>query len=147
MNAPDFPDDNSGIPPTATTTSLAASQALALTSLAFDFDGVIHRYSKGWHDHTIYDSPIDGAFEALHELMAKGYCVFILTARPAEQVIHWCREFTPRCMDFRLIPKSVVYWDMQNVVGVTNRKLPARFYVDDRALRFTNWTDTLNYFR
>ena len=28
--------------------------------LGLDFDGVIHKNSKGFHDGTIYDEPLDG---------------------------------------------------------------------------------------
>ena len=59
-----------------------------MASIAVDLDGVIHRYAKGWHDGSIYDEPIDGAFEALRELMKK-YAVFILTTREAESVAAW----------------------------------------------------------
>lgn len=32
---------------------------------------------------------------------------------------------------------------MQGLVLVTDRKLPAIAYIDDRAVRFTNWPDAL----
>ena len=34
-------------------------------TIAVDFDGFIHKYSKGWHDGSIYDEPVEGAAEAL----------------------------------------------------------------------------------
>jgi len=52
-----------------------------MKTVALDFDGVIHKYSKGWHDGTIYDDPIEGAFEYMKSLMEEGYCVFILSTR------------------------------------------------------------------
>ena len=49
--------------------------------LLVDFDRVIHRYSKGWHDGTIYDKPVDGAVEALKSLQAQGWQIIIFTTR------------------------------------------------------------------
>lgn len=114
-------------------------------SIALDFDGVIHRYSKGWHTKDIYDPPNEGAYDALWELSHR-FGVFIFTARPAADVIAWCQQQFPE-MVFEEIGPDVRYWDRKNVIGVTNRKLPAVAYVDDRGIRFTNFRDILNYFR
>ena len=35
------------------------------------------------------------------------------------------------------------FWDDQTKIFVTNRKLPAVAYIDDRGIRFTNWRQAL----
>jgi hypothetical protein len=110
-----------------------------MASIAVDFDGVIHRYSKGWSDGSIYDEPIEGAFDALRDLM-KTYAVFILTTRNAEAVAVWMQheggfEVTTRA------PKQ--FWNKKGVLLITNHKLPAVAYIDDRAVRFHDWAQTL----
>lgn len=50
------------------------------SSIALDFDGVIHRYSRGWGDGKIYDPPMDGAPEAI-ERLNKEFNLVIFTAR------------------------------------------------------------------
>lgn len=114
-------------------------------AISVDFDGVIHRYSLGWHDDTIYDPPMPGAREALAEML-KYHSVFIMSARPAAQILLWCTRHFPE-IEFALVPQDTRYWDVRGVVGITNRKLPALCYIDDRAIRFTNWQDVLNYVR
>jgi hypothetical protein len=113
-------------------------------TIAIDFDGVIHRYSKGWHDGTIYDEPMEGALEAIHRLMGN-YAVFIHTTRDPRAVVEW---FSKQHFPFLVnaIPEDTKFWGQKFVLGVTNRKLPAIAYIDDRGLRFTNWRDMLNYF-
>lgn len=32
-------------------------------TICVDFDGVIHKYSKGWQGDVIYDEPVEGAKE------------------------------------------------------------------------------------
>lgn len=91
-----------------------------------DFDGVIHAYSKGWHDGTAYDPPMPLAFEGLRVLEDKGYDVVIFSTRPAEQIIPW--------LDKHGFPRY----------QVTDQKLPAQFILDDRAVRFTDWDSALD---
>lgn len=99
-------------------------------TLAIDFDGVIHRYSQGWADGTIYDEPMPGARDALAVLIDKGWRVVVLTSRASDadkraEVMEW--------LDMHDIP----YHD------VTNVKVAAMLYIDDRALRFTDWQDAM----
>lgn len=61
-------------------------------TIAVDFDGVIHKYSKAYHDGSIYDGPVEGARDALRLLKKKGYKVVIFTARPnAEEIDGWLK--------------------------------------------------------
>jgi len=112
--------------------------------LSIDFDGVIHEYSRGWVTPEIYDPPMPGTHDALKRLL-HDYAVHILTARDSREVIKWCRKQFPD-IRFKLIPASAKYWEVKDVIGVTNIKLPAIAYVDDRGIRFTSWKDILNHF-
>ena len=49
-------------------------------SIAIDFDGVIHRNSKGFHDRTIYDDAIEGSYESL-EKISKIYRIILFTCK------------------------------------------------------------------
>lgn len=106
-------------------------------TIAVDFDGVIHRYSKGWHDGTCYDEPMPGAEEGLKKLMKK-YSVFIFSTRDSRQIQDWMAQHMQ-------IPTVIItsekFWNNQLAIGITDRKLPAIAYVDDRAVRFSNWNE------
>ena len=51
-----------------------------IKNIAVDFDGVIHDFSKGWHDGTCYGDPLPGSLEALRSL-SKKFNVIIFTAK------------------------------------------------------------------
>lgn len=98
-----------------------------------DFDGVIHRYSKGWHDGTAYDDPMPGAFEALDRIEGAGYSIVIFSTRDGDQIRDWFRRHG---------------WDDAGGsdagdLHITNEKLPAVAMIDDRAIRFTEWSEAL----
>lgn len=108
-------------------------------SIAVDFDGVIHRYGKGWHDGTVYDEPMPGAREALARIHQR-YRVVILTTR-VNPGLHGG--------DAQLA--SVEVWLERHgfVKGehydeVTHEKVPALVYIDDRALHFVDWDQALD---
>lgn len=111
-------------------------------TLAIDFDGVIHKYSKGWNDGSVYDEPMPGAFEGIQRLQENGYSVFIHSTRPAPQIVEWLSSHGVAATE---VPEDTLFWNSP-MIGVTNRKLPAIAYIDDRAVRFHNWTDVLNYY-
>ncbi len=114
-----------------------------MPTVAVDFDGVIHRYSRGWDDGTIYDPPLEGAVEGLRALMLD-FAVFVHTTRSPVAVAVWLRE---QGLDARPDvpgdPDPPEFWRFRGVLLVTNRKLPAVAYIDDRAIKFESWAQTL----
>jgi hypothetical protein len=88
--------------------------------ISIDFDGVIR--------DCMTDKPIEGAKQALKWLTNKGYTWVICTGRDDLE--------------------SVEKWLHKNGITAkpTNRKIKAKAYIDDRAIRFINWKDVLNYF-
>ncbi|QYC54003.1 polynucleotide kinase [Gordonia phage Nithya] len=90
-----------------------------------DFDGVIHKYSKGWSDGTAYDGPMPFAKEGLKEIEELGYEVVIFSTRDANQIKEWLKKHE--------FPEY----------EVTNVKKPATFILDDRAIRFKSWWQSL----
>lgn len=128
-------------------------------TFSVDFDGVIHRYRRGWGDGSIYDGPVPGAIAGLNELLLQD-AVFVLTSRNPEPVRSWLQQFEfdvttdERCRTC-LDPArpgtcphckgsgQLTSWTQRGLLLVTGRKLPALRYVDDRALRFESWEQTL----
>lgn len=111
-------------------------------TIAIDFDGCVHEYSKGWQDGTIYDPPIPGAFESLRTLM-QDHAVFIHTSRDPAQVATWitARSGIPAVIEHP--DRLHRFWNKRDRLLVTDRKLPALAYIDDRGIRFTDWDQAL----
>lgn len=116
--------------------------------MAVDFDGVLHDYGKGWHDGTIYGDWNPGAVTALSQLMHQ-HAVFIHTTRNAGQVARWIEQSSGRAFECTTrLPRTWYgrrrpFWNTQGVLLVTDRKLPAVAYIDDRAVRFVDWWQSL----
>jgi hypothetical protein len=107
-------------------------------TVAVDFDGVIHAYRRGWQDGTIYDEPVPGALKALRMLLTE-FAVYVHTARKPAPVCAWlCERGIPAVTGMQ-----GAFWDVRDRVLVTDRKLPAIAYIDDRGIRFTDWAQAL----
>lgn len=97
-----------------------------METLAIDFDGVIHD-----KDHPIegrrMGGPIDGSKEALIRLKQLGYriVIFSVWADKPKVISDW--------MNYYQVPFD----------EITNIKPQAKYYIDDKAIRFQNWHDTL----
>lgn len=115
----------------------------AKLAIALDFDGVIHDYAEGWGDGEIRGKPTDRAFEVIRTLLERDYAVFIFSARRPEQIRDWLLRFEPfigsdeaSAIPLELIPEHQRFWQTPRVLGITDRKVPAKIYVDDRAHLF-----------
>lgn len=97
--------------------------------IACDFDGVLCKRNGIPTVMKDDDKPMEGALEAINLLLGQGHYVWVFTSNPA--------------------PDKVRAWLTQNgfpELEITNIKKPAHVYIDDRAIRFTNWQDMRKYF-
>lgn len=107
-------------------------------TLCIDFDGVIHNYSKGFQDGTLYDGPSDGLKSALEKLVKK-YRLICWTARlndphskaTKKDIINWLKKYD-----------VYKYFD-----GISGTKIPALAYIDDHGIHHTSWKDTMKQLR
>lgn len=112
-------------------------------NIAIDFDGVIHKCSKGYHDGTIYDEPIEGALESLEILKNMGFNIIIFS----------CKSRSDRPL-VNNINGTQMIWDwfekykcQHLITDVVKEKPRALIYIDDKGYRFENWKDTMNFLK
>jgi phosphoglycolate phosphatase-like HAD superfamily hydrolase len=108
-------------------------------TLGLDFDGTICQ-KQSYGDGLIYQTPTDGAVEAIKKLKDAGYKLVVFTTRlnpdfggdivwKHKQIVEWLQKY------------GIPYDE------VTNHKPEAMAYIDDRAVRFQgNWLSITNYF-
>ena len=107
-------------------------------TIAIDFDGVIHRNSKGFHDGTIYDEPINGVKKGLEYL-----------SKSCKLVVYSCKANPKRPLvdgktGIELIWEWLNKYNLEKYIDdVTYYKPNAKYYIDDKAIRFISWNQTI----
>lgn len=102
-------------------------------TLCVDFDGVIHRYSEGWKDGSIYDTMTDGfivwAAEAREHFELVIYSSRSKTDLGRGQMVDWMIE---QLNHEQAVVPPVTVDDFE----FAHEKPPAFLTIDDRAIRF-----------
>jgi FMN phosphatase YigB (HAD superfamily) len=106
-----------------------------------DFDGTVHKYSKGYFNAQIYDVPTDDAKEALQFLKNEGFEIVIYTTRLSQ-------ELHPET--YKVNEQAIRNWmDRYGIPfdRITAEKLLALIYIDDNGFRFSNWKDNIQFLK
>lgn len=122
-------------------------------TLCIDYDGVIHDYTKGWQDGSIYGNIVPGFIAWVAETHAKGFDIVIYSSRSkAPGGIEAMRAWLERQLAGRLMPTEAAHW--MSLLSFAHEKPAAWLTIDDRAIRFDgDWTapelqpDALRAFR
>ena len=122
---------------------------MAKKTIVFDFDGVIHTGYKGWKDGSIYGKIDYELLDYISQLM-KNYYIVISSNRPAEQIVDFMNNLDLPELKFEVFNKDLdknMYWNKDNVIGVTNEKAVGILYVDDRGFKYSNLEDLKNFIK
>jgi hypothetical protein len=111
-----------------------------VNNLGIDFDGVIHDDYLGFHDGTIYGDLIPGSKESL-ELLAKNYKLIIFTAKAKPS-----RPLVNGKTGIELIWEWLSKNGLSHLISEVTAEKPRAFaYIDDKAIRFSNWQATIDF--
>ena len=107
-----------------------------------DFDGTIHKYSKGYDDGTIYDEPFKDAKDVIDWLKNKGFEIVIFTTRASKE------NSMETGGDHNKETQNIENWLKDNGIyfdRITSDKLAADFYIDDKSITIKdgNWKNVL----
>ena len=102
-------------------------------ALAIDFDGVIHDRANPIEGRKM-GAPIHGAKDALFRLKMRGYKI----------IVHCLWADSPE--NIATIAKWMDFYDCQ-YNDITNIKPDADYFIDNKAIKFTDWEEVLENFK
>lgn len=110
--------------------------------IGIDFDGVIHRNSKGFYDGTVYDDPMPGVRRSLREISEK-YVIIVYSAKARKDRMPINNKSGKELIEEWLIKHDL----MKYVKEVTSEKPRAVCYIDDKGIEFTDWLSCMGDLR
>lgn len=116
-----------------------------MKTVVFDFDGVIHKYREGWKDGSIYDEIDLEVLRYMRELMKKGIAIAIVSTRDSLQISRKLNGMLEGLYFER--EKDIKFFNSTEYVAVTNQKIAATLYIDDRGFRYSNLEDLKSFMR
>lgn len=99
-----------------------------MKAIAIDFDGVIHDFKNPVEGRRM-GATIEGTKEALRYFKQRGYEIIVFTVWGDEKGQKTISDF----MNYYELPFN----------RITNIKPQAEYYIDDKAIKFTNWEEVL----
>ncbi len=106
--------------------------------VAVDFDGVIHSYTSGFISYDkLPDLPNVGALEFLKELLKRNLRVAIMSTRAS-------RDIGANAIYNYLLTHGMTKKEI-NQIKITNQKIHATLYIDDRGYQFNGTFPTIDY--
>ncbi|MCL4367099.1 hypothetical protein M1563_02930 [Patescibacteria group bacterium] len=109
-------------------------------AICVDFDGVIHQYSQGWLDGSVYDKPIKGAKRSLAHIVKSGFEVIIFTTRLNSEVNSDTDQQLEKIKEWLT---KYGFREQQHYHRITAIKPQATAYIDDHGVEFTSWREVL----
>lgn len=111
-----------------------------MKTIAIDFDGVLHGYSKGWQDGSIYDAPKPGSARALATLQKLGFRILIYSTRNTPRIVDGAEQpsmanAVETYLRLHSIPFDEVWTKPEKPLCVA--------FIDDNAIHFENWPQAL----
>lgn len=113
-------------------------------TIAVDLDGVITTYVEPWTGIHHFGEPMPGAAESMKKLQDLGYKLVVYTTRNNSLARHngGANALELTALVQMQLEKQGIPYDYISLF-----KPLARIYIDDRAVRFTNWEQTMKIIR
>ena len=103
-------------------------------AVAFDFDG------------DIYDEHNKEIIKIMNLLIVNDIPCVIMSTRDPEQIKEWWDKLDIGIVPAKVLDFNTLFYNDCSYIGITNRKIVAQLYIDDRAYKYTG-QDAVAFFK